>query len=153
MDTPEKDSFVRAQLLKSQFEAHHAQILLEEAGIASIVVSFHDTALDGLYQSQKGWGELRVPEARLAEAKKILAEGLPDAATANEEEVAAAASQAKPEGVPAAKPGTYRWILWAVVLVAVIWVIFAIWRSSTVDPSKPPNPPQAPPPRATPFGF
>jgi hypothetical protein len=41
-------------------EADALQSVLQEHNIYSEVVSFHDTAYDGLYQSQYGWGVIKV---------------------------------------------------------------------------------------------
>jgi hypothetical protein len=37
-----------------------------------VVVSFHDTAYDGLYQSQYGWGVIKVNEEDKSVAQKII---------------------------------------------------------------------------------
>jgi len=55
-------------------EARVLQSLLRENGIRSQVVSFHDTAYDGLFQAQYGWGVIRVAEADFAEARRIVHE-------------------------------------------------------------------------------
>ena len=55
-------------------EAHALQSLLEEHGIQSQIISFHDTAYDGLYQQQYGWGLIRVAESDLVEARTIVRE-------------------------------------------------------------------------------
>jgi hypothetical protein len=48
--------------------------ILAENGIHAEIRSFHDTAYDGLFQAQYGWGVLRVAEADLDEAKRIIQE-------------------------------------------------------------------------------
>ncbi len=55
-------------------EAQALQSLLSQNGIQSQVISFHDTAYDGLFQAQYGWGVIRVKEADLSRAKKIVQE-------------------------------------------------------------------------------
>lgn len=55
-------------------EARALQSLLEQHGIHAQAISFHDTAYDGLYQSQYGWGVLRVAEVDFAEAARIVQE-------------------------------------------------------------------------------
>jgi hypothetical protein len=42
-------------------EAEVIQKILAQEGIPAQVLSFHDTAYDGLFQVQKGWGVIRVP--------------------------------------------------------------------------------------------
>ena len=59
--------------------ALHAQLvdkLLTEHGIPHRIRSFHDSAYDGLYQAQKGWGRVEAPEEYEDEIKAIC-DGLP----------------------------------------------------------------------------
>ena len=53
-------------------EAQALQSLLQQHGIPSQLVSFHDTAYDGLFQAQYGWGVIRVADSDVAEAEKIV---------------------------------------------------------------------------------
>jgi len=55
-------------------EAQALQSLLEQHGIQSQVISFHDTAYDGLFQQQYGWGVIRVAESDFIEARNIVQE-------------------------------------------------------------------------------
>jgi hypothetical protein len=55
-------------------EAHALQSLLEQHGIPASIVSFHDTAYDGLFQAQYGWGVIRVADQDFAEAQTIVRE-------------------------------------------------------------------------------
>ena len=55
-------------------EANAIKSLLEEQGIHAEIQSFHDTAYDGLFQSQYGWGVIRVYEADFPKAKRIVEE-------------------------------------------------------------------------------
>lgn len=55
-------------------EAYALQSLLEQHGIHAVVVSFHDTAYDGLFQAQYGWGVIRVSEKDFSEALRIIRE-------------------------------------------------------------------------------
>jgi len=55
-------------------EAHALQAILAQHGIQACIVSFHDTAYDGLFQAQYGWGVLRVEEKDFPEAQKIVRE-------------------------------------------------------------------------------
>ena len=55
-------------------EANVIKSILEEHGIYAEIKSFHDTAYDGLFQSQYGWGLIRVSEADYSEALKIVKE-------------------------------------------------------------------------------
>jgi len=62
---------------ENEAEANAIKSLLEEQGIYAEIQSFHDTAYDGLFQSQYGWGVIRVSEADLPEAKRIVEEWKP----------------------------------------------------------------------------
>lgn len=53
-------------------EAVALQAVLKEHGIYSEVVSFHDTAYDGLYQSQYGWGVIKVRKEDHREAQQLI---------------------------------------------------------------------------------
>jgi hypothetical protein len=55
-------------------EANVIKSVLEEHGIYAEIKSFHDTAYDGLFQSQYGWGLIRVAENDLPEAQRIIEE-------------------------------------------------------------------------------
>lgn len=45
---------------KNEPEANAIKSILEENGIHAEIQSFHDTAYDGLFQSQFNWGVIRV---------------------------------------------------------------------------------------------
>ena len=55
-------------------EAEALQILLEQNGIRSQAISFHDTAYDGLFQAQYGWGVIRVEDTDYDKAARIIQE-------------------------------------------------------------------------------
>ncbi|MDD3620100.1 MAG: DUF2007 domain-containing protein [Desulfobulbaceae bacterium] len=55
-------------------EAQALHALLRQHGIDAVVVSFHDTAYDGIFQVRYGWGVIRVAEADFAEARRIVRE-------------------------------------------------------------------------------
>lgn len=59
---------------ENQAEANVIKSVLEEHGIGAEIKSFHDTAYDGLFQSQYGWGLILVSEADFAEAERIVEE-------------------------------------------------------------------------------
>ncbi len=54
--------FVRIIILENAIEAQVLQSMLNQHQIPHRVRSFYDTAYDGLFQVQKGWGELTAPE-------------------------------------------------------------------------------------------
>ncbi len=49
-------------LLDNMVQAHVLESLLKEQGIPHLVVSYHCSAYDGIFQDQKGWGHLEAPE-------------------------------------------------------------------------------------------
>lgn len=59
---------------ENEAEAIALKAILMEHEIEATIVSFHDTAYDGLYQSQYGWGVIKVTEADYPKARKIVAE-------------------------------------------------------------------------------
>ena len=59
---------------ENEAEANVIKSVLKEQGIYAEIKSFHDTAYDGLFQSQYGWGLIRVSEEDFAEAQRIVKE-------------------------------------------------------------------------------
>jgi len=55
-------------------EALALQSLLREHGITAQLLTFHDTAYDGLFQLQYGWGVIRVAGKDFARAEQIVRE-------------------------------------------------------------------------------
>lgn len=55
-------------------EALVLKALLNQNGIDAYIVSFHDTAYNGLFQTQYGWGVIRVAETDYPKALKIVQE-------------------------------------------------------------------------------
>ncbi len=66
--------WVKAGVIESRFEGDRISQALKEAGIPYMIKSFLDTAYDGLYIPQKGWGRVMVPEEFLEKAERIVAE-------------------------------------------------------------------------------
>ena len=64
--------FSRVAVLESMIEAQLINSILNEQNIPHQIRSFHDTAYDGLFQVQKGWGELRSPTSYKQEILKII---------------------------------------------------------------------------------
>lgn len=62
MTSPENNDYVKIAIVENTFEAQMLTSALESEGIPFRLVSYHDTAYDGLFQAQKGWGEVRAPE-------------------------------------------------------------------------------------------
>jgi type III secretory pathway lipoprotein EscJ len=57
---------------ENEAEANVIKSVLAEHGIYAEIKSFRDTAYDGLFQAQYGWGLIRVAESDLAEAQRII---------------------------------------------------------------------------------
>jgi hypothetical protein len=66
--------WVKAGVVENRFEGDRVTQALDEAGIPFVMKSFLDTAYDGLYIPQKGWGAVMVPEVFEKEAEKIIFE-------------------------------------------------------------------------------
>ena len=64
----------KAGIIENRFEGDRIRQALEEAQIPYLVKSFLDTAYDGLYIPQKGWGAVMVPEELREKAEKIILE-------------------------------------------------------------------------------
>jgi len=66
--------WVNAGVVENRFEGDRVSQALKEAGIPYMIKSFLDTAYNGLYLPQKGWGRIMVPEEFNNEAERIIAE-------------------------------------------------------------------------------
>ncbi len=66
--------WVNAGVVENRFEGDRVSQALKEAGIPYMIKSFLDTAYNGLYLPQKGWGRIMVPEEFNSEAERIIAE-------------------------------------------------------------------------------
>ena len=73
-DTSNDTAFVRIGVIENPIEAQVIGDALLQEGIPHELRSYHDTAYDGLFQAQLGWGELRAPGAFREKILEILAE-------------------------------------------------------------------------------
>ena len=64
--------FVPVKVAGNRFEADRVRAVLEEEGIPVLVRSFLDTAYDGIYISQKGWGYVEVPRTERERAEGLV---------------------------------------------------------------------------------
>ena len=64
----------KAGTVENRFEGDRISQVLQEAGISFLIKSFLDTAYDGLYIPQKGWGIVMVSEKDKAEAERLITE-------------------------------------------------------------------------------
>jgi hypothetical protein len=80
------EHYKKGATLDNQFEAQLLESVLRERNIPHIMQSYYDTAFDGLYQTQKGWGHVSAPEAYLQVIDAILLELRQSDAVAGERE-------------------------------------------------------------------
>jgi hypothetical protein len=68
------DPWVKAGTVENRFEGDRISQALREAGIPFLIKSFLDTAYDGLYIPQKGWGVVMVSQKHREEAERLINE-------------------------------------------------------------------------------
>ena len=68
------DDYVKVIVLDNEIEAQLLDSILSEMDIPHLMVSYHDTAYDGLFQTQKGWGHVSAPTPFKQEILEILEE-------------------------------------------------------------------------------
>ena len=57
------EQFNKILILDNEIEAEFLDSILSERDIPHLIRSYHDSAYDGIYQAQKGWGVVMAPEA------------------------------------------------------------------------------------------
>lgn len=72
MNEPDDQEFVSIATLDNIIEAQLIDSILNEHDIPHRIRSFHDTAYDGLFQFQMGWGALWAPVSFKTEILEIL---------------------------------------------------------------------------------
>ena len=70
----EQETYVKVDILESEIEAQLLDSILNERNIPHHIQSYHDTAYDGLFQAQKGWGQISAPASSSEEIKEILSD-------------------------------------------------------------------------------
>ncbi len=65
------NEFVKIIIFENEVQARHMEAILKERKIPHLIKSYHDFALNGLYQFQKGWGHLEAPEEYRTEIEEI----------------------------------------------------------------------------------
>jgi len=68
------DKTEKILILYNEIEATLLSGLLRERNIPHLLRSYYDSALDGLWQTQKGWGHLQAPPEYREEILKIYSE-------------------------------------------------------------------------------
>ncbi len=71
MAEPE-EQFVKIAVLRNEVEARLLDSILGERSIPHLIRSYYDSAYNGLFQSQKGWGRLDAAEKHKQEILEIL---------------------------------------------------------------------------------
>ena len=56
------EEYINILIIENQIEALLIEQILNQMDIPHLLVSYYDTAYDGLFQTQKGWGHLSAPE-------------------------------------------------------------------------------------------
>jgi hypothetical protein len=74
MQTTSGSDFIKIAVLDNSIEAQLISSILDQMNIPHRIRSYYDTAYDGLFQVQKGWGELRAPLAYQNEILDVLVE-------------------------------------------------------------------------------
>ena len=59
-------------MLNSEVEAEHLDVELDNLAIPHVMVSYSDSAMDGLYQLSKGWGHVEAEEANERTIRSLL---------------------------------------------------------------------------------
>lgn len=68
------EEFTKVSILENDIEAQLVDSILTERNIPHRMRSYHDTAYDGLYQSQKGWGYVSAPRIYHQEVIDIISD-------------------------------------------------------------------------------
>ena len=63
--------YTRILILDNEIKARLLESVLRDREIPHHIRSYHDSAYDGLFQLQKGWGYVEAPEAYEVEIKQI----------------------------------------------------------------------------------
>ena len=72
MNERDEQEFINIAILENVIEAQLIASILNEHNIPHRIRSFHDTAYDGLFQFQMGWGSLFAPLSSKKEILEIL---------------------------------------------------------------------------------
>ena len=55
------DKLEKIAVLDNEVQAELVDSVLSERGIPHLMQSYHDSALDGIYQARAGWGHIEAP--------------------------------------------------------------------------------------------
>jgi hypothetical protein len=68
------ETYTKVDILESEIEAQLLDSILNERSIPHRIQSYQDTAYNGLFQAQKGWGHVSCPRYWSEEVGAILSE-------------------------------------------------------------------------------
>ena len=68
------EDYIKIATLENEIEAGLLDSVLTERNVPHLMRSYYDTAYDGLFQTQKGWGYVSAPEGYEEEIMEILAD-------------------------------------------------------------------------------
>ena len=68
------EDYIKASTLNNEDEGRLIDSILTERGIPHQMRSYYDTAFDGLYQTQKGWGYVSAPASHEEEIIEIISD-------------------------------------------------------------------------------
>ncbi len=66
--------YKKIAIVENAIEAQLVSSVLQERDIPHEIFSFQDTAFDGLYQTQKGWGKIMAPVSYKNEILEIVSD-------------------------------------------------------------------------------
>ena len=84
------DKLEKIAVLDNEVQAELVDSVLSERGIPHLMRSYYDSALDGIYQTPKGWGHIEAPQSFRSEILAVI-----------EDIKRQASSQAEPQEGPA----------------------------------------------------
>jgi hypothetical protein len=70
----DNEEYTRIATLENDIEAGLLESILTERDIPHRMRSYYDTAFDGLFQTQKGWGYVSAPQSFHEEIEEILSD-------------------------------------------------------------------------------
>ena len=74
MQTGIEPQFIKIAVLENAIEAQLIGSILGQRDIPHRLRSYYDTAYDGLFQLQKGWGKLYAPQSYKQEILQVIAD-------------------------------------------------------------------------------
>lgn len=67
-------SFIKIVVIENEVQAQYLKAVLKDKGIPHQLMSYHDSAYDGVFQNLKGWGHVEGPEEFQTEILEIIKE-------------------------------------------------------------------------------